>query len=80
MTARSLEVDEQEARALRLQAEREGVSVPELLRRGVRLSPASPAKPGTVHCPHTGARIFADSEVLPPITTNAVRELLRDFP
>ena len=31
-------------------------------------------------CPHTGAIIFAAPENQPPLTTDAVRELLSDFP
>lgn len=80
MVTISFKVDEQEARAIRLQAKREGISVSEFLRRRARLAPAPPPKPGTVRCAHTGARIFAAPEALPPLTTEAVRSLLADFP
>ena len=39
-----------------------------------------PSSPRLVRCPHTGAMIFAALEDLPPLTTEAVRELLADFP
>ena len=80
MVTISFKVDEQEARAIRLQAKREGVSVSEFLRRRARVAPALPQKPRTVRCRHTGARIFVGGETLPPLTTETVRSLLRDFP
>ena len=80
MVTISFKVDEQEARAIRLQAKKEGISVSEFLRRRARLAPAPPPKARTVRCPHTGARIFAAADTLPPLTTEAVRSLLGDFP
>ena len=80
MTTISFKVDEHEARAIRLQAKREGVSVSEFLRRRARLALAPPEKPRTVRCHHTGARIFAATEPLPPLTTEMVRDLLSSFP
>ena len=80
MVTISFKVDEQEARAIRLQAKQEGISVSEFLRRRARLAPTPPPKPRRVRCPHTGAMIFAATETLPPLTTEAVRRLLGDFP
>ena len=80
MVTISFKVDEQEARTIRLRAEREGVSVSEFLRRRARLALEPPQKPRTVRCRHTGAKIFAGAESLPPLTTEAVRGLLADFP
>ncbi len=80
MTTISFKVDEHEARTIRLQAKREGVSVSEFLRRRARLALAPPQKPRTVRCRHTGARIFAATEPLAPLTTETVRGLLADFP
>ncbi len=80
MVTISFKVDEQKARAIRLQAKREGVSVSEFLRRRARLAPSPPPKPRTVRCRHTGARIFAAPECLPPLSTETVRKLLADFP
>jgi len=42
------------------------------------LAPAS--KPAKVRCPYTGAMIFASPDNQPPLTTEAVRDLLSDFP
>ena len=80
MVTISFKVDEQEARTIRQQAKREGVSVSEFLRRTARLALAPPEKPRTVRCRHTGAKIFAASERLPPLSTEMVRDLLSDFP
>ncbi len=80
MSTISFKVDEHEARAIRLQAKREGVSVSEFLRRRARLALAPPQKPRTVRCRHTGARIFAATKPLAPLTTETVRGLLADFP
>ncbi len=80
MSTISFKVDEHEARAIRLQAKREGVSVSEFLRRRARLALAPPEKPRTVRCRHTGAKIFNAPEHLPPLSTEIVRDLLSDFP
>ena len=80
MVTISFKVDEQEARAIRLQAKREGISGSEFLRRRARLAPTPRPKPRTVRCSYTGARIFAATETMPPLTTDAVRDLLGDFP
>ncbi len=80
MVAISFKVDEHEARTIRLQAKREGISVSEFLRRAARLALTPPGKPRTVRCRHTGARIFAAPERLPPLSTEMVRDLLSDFP
>jgi len=54
--------------------------VSEYLRRRARLAMPAPSSPRLVRCPHTGAMIFAALDDLPPLTTEAVRELLADFP
>ena len=76
----SFKVSDEEARLIRVRARSQGVSVSEHLRRRARLAvpPLSPPRP--VRDPHTGAMIFAALEDLPPLTTEAVRELLADFP
>jgi hypothetical protein len=53
--------------------------VSEYLRRRASLSLAPARKPAKVRCPHTGAMIFASPDNQPPLTTDAVRELLADF-
>ena len=65
---------------MRTRARKEGVSLSEYLRQRARLAMPAPSSPKLVRCPHTGAMIFAAPEDQPPLTTEAVRELLADFP
>ena len=76
----SFKVSAEEARLIRSRASSEGLSVSEYLRRRARLAMPAPSSPRLVRCPHTGAMIFAALDDLPPLTTEAVRELLADFP
>jgi hypothetical protein len=80
VTTLTFKVTDREARLIRSRARRERVTVSEYLRRraGVSLAPAR--EPAKVRCPHTGAMIFAPLDDRPPLTTDAVRELLSDFP
>jgi len=80
MTTITFKVTDDEARMIRARAKKEGISVSEYLRR--RASGVMPAsrKPRRVRCRHTGAMIFGAPENQPPLTTEAVRELLSDFP
>ena len=80
MATISFKVSDEEARLIRARARSEGISVSEHLRRRARLAMPPPSSPQLVRCPHTGAMIFAALEDLPPLTTEAVRELLADFP
>jgi len=80
MTTISFKVSEEDAVAIRSLAKKEGVSVSEYLRRRARLSIPGPQKPRRVRCSRTGAMIFAAAKGQPPLTTEAVRELLSDFP
>ena len=76
----SFKVSADEARLMRTRARKEGVSLSEYLRRRARLATPAPSSPKLVRCPHTGAMVFAAPEDQPPLTTEAVRELLADFP
>lgn len=76
----SFKVSAEEARLMRTRARKEGVSLSEYLRQRARLAMPAPSSPKLVRCPHTGAMIFAAPEDQPPLTTEAVRELLADFP
>jgi hypothetical protein len=76
----TFKVTEDEARRIRSQAKKEGVSVSEYLRRRANMSMLPAQKPRRLRCPHTGATIFAALEDAPPLTTETVRELLADFP
>ena len=80
MATLTFKVTDQEARLIRSRARKERVTVSEYLRRRARLSLARAGKPAKVRCPHTGAMIFASPDNQPPLTTDAVRELLSDFP
>lgn len=80
MTTLTFKVSYEEARLIRSKARKERLTVSEYLRRRATLSLAPAAKPARVRCAHTGAMIFASPENEPPLTTEAVRELLSDFP
>ena len=80
MATLTFKVTDQEARLIRSRARKERVTVSEYLRRRASLSLAPARKPAKVRCPHTGAMIFVAPGHQPPLTTDAVRELLTDFP
>jgi hypothetical protein len=80
MATLTFKVTDQEARLIRARARKERVTVSEYLRRRASLSLAPAPSPTKVRCPHTGAMIFASPNGEPPLTTDAVRELLSDFP
>lgn len=80
MATLTFKVTEEEARLIRSRARRERVTVSAYLRRRASLSLAPARKPARVRCPHTGATIFAPPDNQPPLTTDAVRALLADFP
>jgi hypothetical protein len=80
MATLTFKVTDQEARLIRSRARKERVTVSEYLRRRASLSLVPASKPARVRCPHTGAMIFASPDNQPPLTTEAVRELLSDFP
>jgi len=80
MATLTFKVTDAEARLIRSRARKERVTVSEYLRRRASLSLAPVRKPEKVRCPHTGAMIFAAPDDQPRLTTDAVRELLSDFP
>jgi hypothetical protein len=80
MTTLTFKVTDQQARLIRNRARKERVTVSEYLRRRATLVLAPARPPSKVRCPHTGALIFAAVDDQPPLTTDAVRELLVDFP
>ena len=80
MATLTFKVTDREARLIRSRARRERVTVSEYLRRRASISLAPASKPAKVRCPYTGAMIFASPHDQPPLTTDAVRELLSDFP
>ena len=80
MATLSFKVSEDEARLIKARAHKEGVTVSEYLRRRARLPAPGSGTVEQVRCPHTGAMIFAALDDQPPLNTEAVRELLADFP
>ena len=80
MATLTFKVTDREARLIRSRARKERVTVSEYLRRRASQSLVPATKPAKVRCPHTGAMIFASPDNQPPLTTDAVRELLADFP
>ena len=80
MTTITFKVTEEEARRIRAQARKEGVSVSEYLRRRASVVEPGPRKLRRVRCRHTGAMIFSSMGSQRPLTTESVQELLSDFP
>ena len=80
MTTITFKVTEDEARQIRTRARKEGLTVSEFLRRRVKAAPLASRKPKRVRCPHTGAMIFSGTSDQTPLTTEAVRQMLSDFP
>ena len=76
----TFKVTDEEARLIRARAKKERVTVSEYLRRRASLALTPVRKPVKVRCPHTGAMIFAAPDHQPPLTTDAVRQLVADFP
>jgi len=76
----SFKVSNDEARLIRSQAKKQGISVSEYLRLKASAPISAPRKPRRIRCPRTGAMIFAAPENQPPLTTELVREILSDFP
>ncbi len=80
MTTITFKVTEEEARRIRAQARKDGVSVSEYLRRRASVVDPGPQKPRRVRCRHTGAMIFSSMGGRAPLTTESVREFLSEFP
>ena len=80
MTTITFKVEDPLARQLRAAARRAKVSLSAYLRSKVTDTPPAAACLSLTVCPLTGARIFAGSPQLPPLTTLSVRELMGDFP
>ena len=80
MATLTFKVTDREARLIRSRARRERVTVPEYLRRRASLALAPARKVAKMRCRYTGAMIFASPDNQPPLTTDAVRDLLSDFP
>jgi hypothetical protein len=75
----SFKVTEDEERRIRQFARRERLSLSAYLRSRAAGNPAGGAT-GKVRCKFTGAEIFSAPAGVAPLTTEAVREMLSDFP
>lgn len=69
-----------EARRIRALARRDRTTVSAFLRRRALGDVGSQGAVRMVRCPHTGAMIFAPDNSGPPLTTEAVKEMLSTFP
>jgi len=80
MPTLTFKVTQDEAARIRAQAKGQKATLSEYL-RGRALSRGNPVgKVRSVCCAHTGATIFSSSPGRRPLTTEAVREILADFP
>ena len=80
MKTLTFKVTDDEARAIRALAKREGLSVSEFLRRQAKTVNTPAPEVTTTRCPLTGVTIFAPAPHLPPLTTESVHEMLASFP
>jgi hypothetical protein len=80
MTTLTFKVADEEARNLRAAARRAKLTLSEFLRRQIRVKTPEAAPVRRVKCRHTGAMIFAPPSHFPILTTEAVRDMLADFP
>lgn len=80
MTTLSIKVTEDEARALRAEARRARLSLSQLLRGKIRPAIAAPLEIKLVRSRRTGARVFAGTPDMPPLTTESVKDMLESFP
>lgn len=80
MTTLTFKVADEEARNLRAAARRAKLTLSEFLRRQIRVKTPEAAPVRRVKCRHTGAMIFSPPSHFPILTTEAVRDMLADFP
>ena len=80
MPTLTFKVTTEEARQIRLAARSLRLSVSEFLRRKAMDVPKAPSKIPRMTCPRTHAVIFAPCPDLPPLDSDAVRDMLGDFP
>jgi len=80
MPTLTFKVSDEEARQIRALARRRKLSVSEFLRQQAQPNRDKAPQVTRVACAHTGATIFGAAPDLPPLDTQAVRELLSDFP
>ena len=76
----TFKVTTEEARQIRWAARGQWLSVSEFLRRKAMDVPEAPSKIPRRTCLQTQAVLFAPCPDLPPLDSQAVRDLLGDFP
>lgn len=76
----TFKVTDEEARRIRQQARRERLSVSEFLRRRAAGAAAPDIEISRTTCEFTGAKILGPMEGSAPLTTEAAKEILADFP
>jgi hypothetical protein len=81
MKIMSFRVSDDEARLIRSLAKREKLTLSDYLRRkATGAGDTTSGRVQRIRCKYTGAKIFAASPGLPPLSTESVREMLADFP
>ena len=81
MKTLTFKVNDDEARLIRALAKRERTSLSEFLRRrAMGVGGRQSCVPERVRCPFTGAMVFAALPGQGALTTEAVREMLTEFP
>lgn len=80
MPTLTFKVSADEAARIQQAAHQARLTVSAYLRRQASAAPVAVSKPGRVRCPVTGALIFGAMPAQPALTTEAVREMLVDFP
>jgi tartrate dehydratase alpha subunit/fumarate hydratase class I-like protein len=69
-----------QARRIRAMARKQHRTLSDFIRHKTLVGDKTPNRVRQVHCRDTGATIFASASGAPPLTTEAVREMLADFP
>jgi hypothetical protein len=80
MPTLTFKVTDDEARRIRAEAKGGKMTLSEYVRRGALNNGRKPGRVRRIRCEHTGATIFSSPAGAPPLTTEAVREMLADFP
>jgi hypothetical protein len=80
MPTLTFKVTMDEARRIRAEARGKKMTLSEYVRGRALSNGKLSGRVRQVRCAHTGARIFSSPAGMRPLTTEAVREMLSDFP
>ena len=80
MPTLTFKVTMDEARRIRAEARGKKMTLSEFVRGRALSDGKSSGLVRQVRCAHTGAKIFSSTPGARPLTTDAVREMLADFP